>query len=115
MMDANVLGQLVDQHAAALELYARQWCGAPEDVVQDAFLKLVLQKKMPHNVVPWLFRVVRNQAISALRSTQRRHKHESRAAAQQPACLFAGEASALDGATAARALQDLPAEQREVI
>ncbi|MGB2610524.1 MAG: hypothetical protein WBC80_16235, partial [Isosphaeraceae bacterium] len=25
-------------HAAALELFARQWCDVPEDVVEDAFL-----------------------------------------------------------------------------
>ncbi len=68
MMDPTVLGQLVDEHAAALELYARQWCAAPEDVVQEAFLKLMSQMHLPRNVVPWLFRVVRNQAITVWRS-----------------------------------------------
>jgi len=37
-MDPTFLGRLIDRHAAALVLYARQWCAAPEDVVQDAFL-----------------------------------------------------------------------------
>jgi hypothetical protein len=37
-MDPDLLGNLLDQHAAALELFARQWCDVPEDVVQDAFL-----------------------------------------------------------------------------
>jgi RNA polymerase sigma factor (sigma-70 family) len=115
MMDATILGQLVDEHAAALELYARQWCAAPEDVVQEAFLKLVVQRQLPRNVVPWLFRVVRNRAISDLRSAQRRRKHESQAAAQQPQRLFAGEPAALDGEVAARALRTLPEEQREAI
>ncbi len=32
-MDPDLLGNLLDQHAAALELYARQWCDTPEDVV----------------------------------------------------------------------------------
>jgi RNA polymerase sigma-70 factor (ECF subfamily) len=116
MMDPTVLGQLVDEHAAALELYARQWCAAPDDVVQEAFLKLVTQRHMPRRVVPWLFRVVRNQAISAARSAQRRRKYETRAAQRQPQCLFAGETTAeLDGEAATHALQALPHEQREVI
>src|ERR1700730_18667208 len=115
MMEATILGQLVDEHAAALELYARQWCAAPEDVVQDAFLKLVTQSRMPRNVVPWLFRVMRNQAISHLRSAQRRRKHEMRAAERHPQLLFAGGSAELDGAEATRAMEMLPQEQREVI
>src|SRR5438552_15041076 len=115
MMDATVLGQLVDEHAAALELYARQWCAAPEDVVQEAFRKLVMQTRIPRNVVPWLFRVVRNQAISVWRSLQRRRRHEARAAETHPQCLFAGEPGGLDCEAATHALQSLPEEQREVI
>jgi RNA polymerase sigma factor (sigma-70 family) len=115
MMDPTVLGQLVDEHAAALELYARQWCAAPEDVVQEAFLKLVTQGRTPRNVVPWLFRVVRNQAISVLRSAQRRRKHESRAAGRRPQQLFAGGPARLDVEDASRVLQTLAEEQREVI
>jgi RNA polymerase sigma-70 factor (ECF subfamily) len=114
-MDPTVLGQLVDEHAAALELYARQWCAAPEDVVQEAFLKLVTQSPMPRNVVAWLFRVVRNQAISVLRSAQRRRKHETLAGERQPPYLFAGDETAIDGEAATSALLTLPAEQREVI
>ena len=91
MMDPTVLGQLVDEHAAALELYARQWCAAPEDVVQDAFLKLVTQRQMPRRVVPWLVRVVRNKAISVLRSARRRRKHEThRCGATSPASFRQG-------------------------
>jgi len=72
MMDAELLGRLFDQHAAALVLYARQWCATPEDVVQDALLKLVAQKKPTQCAVAWLYRVVRNGAISAARSSKRR-------------------------------------------
>ena len=116
MMDPTFLGQLVDEHAAALELYARQWCFAPEDVVQEAFLKLMSQKRLPGNVVPWLFRVVRNQAITVWRAVQRQRKHETRAAEQQPQCLFAQEPAALDGETATLALVRLcPLNKREVI
>ncbi len=107
MMDPTVLGQLVDEHAAALELYARQWSDAPEDIVQEAFLRLVVQTRPPRNVVSWLFRVVRNQAISGLRSAQRRRKHETCAAERQPQLLFADTGAAPDGETAARRLANL--------
>ena len=115
MMDPTALGQLVSEHAAALELYARQWCAAPEDVVQDAFLKLMTQRRLPRNVVAWLFRVVRNQAVDVWRSTQARRKHETLAAERQPQSLFGDGQAALDGETATHALKGLPAEQREVI
>src|SRR5437667_425569 len=36
-MNAGQLADLIDGHAAALVLFARQWCAAPEDVVRDAF------------------------------------------------------------------------------
>ena len=39
--------RLIDAHAAPLVLYARLWCDAPEDVVQEAFLKLVRQGRPP--------------------------------------------------------------------
>jgi RNA polymerase sigma-70 factor (ECF subfamily) len=40
-MSPSDVARLIDAHAAPLVLYARQWCAAPEDVVQEAFLKLV--------------------------------------------------------------------------
>ena len=64
-MDHDWLGRLVDRHAAALELYARQWCDTPEDVVQEAFLKLAGQRPLPDKPAAWLFRVVRNGALNA--------------------------------------------------
>jgi RNA polymerase sigma-70 factor (ECF subfamily) len=114
-MGPDLLGRLVDEHAAALVLYARQWCRAAEDVVQDAFLKLVAHKPAPANTVPWLYRVVRNAAVSAARAEQRRRHHEAAAAERAPAWFAAAEATALDIAAATAALQHLPLEQREVI
>lgn len=111
----ELLGRLIDEHAGVLVLYARQWSAAPEDIVQEAFLKLVTQKTMPQSPVAWLYQVVRNAAISAARSEHRRRHHES-VAAQRAAEWFApDENSALDIEAATRALQDLPLEQREVM
>jgi len=115
MMGPEQLGRLVDQYAAALTLYARQWCGAPEDVVQEAFLKLVTQPTPPAHVVPWLYRVVRNAAISASRASHRRRRHEHQAAERAQPWFLPAEETALDAATATRVLEELPAEQREAI
>jgi len=72
------LGRIFDEHAPALVLYARQWCDAPDDVVQDAFVQLARQRTRPDRVGPWLFRVVRNAAINARRNEQRRRRIEAR-------------------------------------
>jgi RNA polymerase sigma-70 factor (ECF subfamily) len=118
-MDSDALGRLIDQHAAALELYARQWCDAPEDVVQEAFLKLAGQRVVPANPAAWLFRVVRNGAINAATAARRRRHHETVAAARASCWFEAGtmpdRADSLDPETAASELRALPIEQREVI
>src|SRR5216684_3216360 len=105
MMGPDVLGKLVDDHAAALVLYARQWCAAPEDVVQEAFVKLSLQRLPPDNPLAWLYRVVRNAAVSAARAEQRRRRHEARAAARVATWFEASPGAALDGRAASAALQ----------
>jgi RNA polymerase sigma-70 factor (ECF subfamily) len=105
----------MDEHAAALVLYARQWCAAPEDVVQEAFVKLATQAMPPQHPAAWLYRVVRNGAISAARAEKRRRRHEGIAAARAPAWFRAPDGARLDAQTATAALHDLPAEQRETI
>ena len=114
-MGPELLGRLVDDHAAALVLYARQWCSTPEDVVQEAFVKLVDQAMPPTSPLPWLYRVVRNGALAASRTEQRRRRHETAVAAQKPSWFVPTEAPGLDGALAAASLATLPIEQREAI
>ncbi len=117
-MDSDLLGRLVDRHAAALELFARQWCETPEDVVQEAFVKLAAQLKPPENPAAWLFRVVRNGALNAAQAARRRRRYET-AAAESTAWFQAKRtvtsSDALDPETAAAELRTLPLEQREVI
>ena len=113
-MSPSVFAQLMDAHAAPLVLYARQWCDAPEDAVQDAFLKLVRQRMPPEDVVAWLYRVVRNGALDAAKTARRRRRRESSAA--RPVRWFVEpEVDGLDAGTVVAALQRLPVEQREVI
>jgi RNA polymerase sigma-70 factor (ECF subfamily) len=114
-MGPEVLGRLVDEHAAALVLYARQWCDAPEDVVQEAFIKLAGQQPEPDHILPWLYRVVRNGGLSAARSARRRRRHEATAAARTPEWFLPSDSARLDADAAARALKSLPPEEREVV
>ena len=68
------LAQWYEAHGTELMLYARQWSPdqQAEDIVQDAFIKLLKQRRCPDNVRAWLFRVVRNASISMVRRLQRR-------------------------------------------
>jgi RNA polymerase sigma-70 factor (ECF subfamily) len=115
MMGPELLSRLVAQHAAALVLYARQWCATPEDVVQEAFVKLAAQRPVPENVLAWLYRVVRNGALTAARTERRRRKHEAIAAARLPSWFVPSEGTRLDGEAATAALQTLPIEERETL
>ena len=114
-MDPRRLGQLLEEHGPALVLYARQWTDAPEDVVQEAFLKLVEQARPPVQILPWLYRVVRNAALDGARAEGRRRRHESRAAAQAPSWFLPAETPGMDGEAATAAIAGLPAEEHEVI
>lgn len=118
-MDFDLLGRLLDRHSAALELYARQWCDVPEDVVQEAFLKLSAQRVVPSRPAAWLFRVVRNGAISAGLASKRRRRYEAEAASKAPDWFEPTPSSAtaerLEPEAVAQALRTLPVEQREVI
>ena len=82
-MEPTVLGRVYRQHAAALLLYARQWGGSAEDIVQDAFVRLARQTPPPEQVLPWLYRVVRNEALAAHRSAARRRQREQKASATE--------------------------------
>jgi RNA polymerase sigma-70 factor (ECF subfamily) len=104
-----------DQHGPALLLYARQWldAAAAEDAVQQVFVRLIGAGRLPTDVRPWLFRCVRNEAISMARSARRRARRETAAEAEP---VFLADADArLDAAEAGRALAALPPAQREVV
>ena len=114
----DILGRLFDEHAGALLLFARQWCDTPEDIVQDAFASLARQQNVPERVVPWLYTVVRNGAISASRKSRRRRRREERAAVSEAAPgdrWFAATDDRIDAELASRVLADLDGETREVI
>jgi RNA polymerase sigma factor (sigma-70 family) len=107
------LATLLDQHGAALVLYARGFCDCPEDVVQDALLELISQRQRPTRLVAWLYRVVRNGAIGAARGARRRMRRET--AVASPEAWFENVEGPLDAQEAAAALATLPLELREVV
>jgi RNA polymerase sigma-70 factor (ECF subfamily) len=114
----DVIGRLFDEHAAALVLFARPWCDAPEDVVQDAFIALARQDPAPDRPGAWLYRVVRNGAIAAARRSRRRRRREQRAADREhtPAAAWLDATDdRIDAAHAARLLDELDAETRAIV
>jgi RNA polymerase sigma factor (sigma-70 family) len=113
-IDADLLANLLDAHGAALELYAAQWSDAPEDCVQEAFIELARQSTVPENPAAWLFRVVRNRAMSMARSRERRRRRESAAAQLRPASQL-DEAPLVDAAGLAEALASLEGSRREAV
>lgn len=109
------LDRLFREHGAALALYARIWCRAPDDVVQEALIALARQTVAPNDEVAWLYRAVRNGAISAARAQRRRSRHERAAAAGFARWFAASPDDAIDAQTAAAALAELPEGEQEVI
>jgi RNA polymerase sigma factor (sigma-70 family) len=107
------LGRLYREHAPALRLYARQWPYGEEDLVHDAFIKLAQQSPPPVQVLPWLYRVVKNSALAAGRGAARRRRREDRVSGLE--VWFDAGDDQLDGREATRLLADLPLEQREVV
>lgn len=105
----------MEKHSAALQLYARQWCEYPDDCIQEVLIRIAQRKEVPENWLPWLYRVVKNEAISLRRKSNRRIKHEQ-AAGQQRAFWFSSlETGEFDEADVTHALQQLPEKRREAI
>jgi RNA polymerase sigma-70 factor (ECF subfamily) len=105
---------IVDQRYSALVLYARCWnANAAEDLVQDAFLKLVEQPKRPENPKAWLCKTIRNAAVSRHRQAERRQKHETEAARQKPDWFVPSDS--LLAQEAAVKLAELPNDLREIV
>jgi RNA polymerase sigma-70 factor (ECF subfamily) len=111
----RLLADLLDRLGGPLQLYARQWCTSPDDVVQEALVELAGQREWPDNPAAWLFRVVRNRAISQARATQARRKYEEAAAGKARDWFERQVRLQADVQTAAEALAGLPLELREVV
>jgi RNA polymerase sigma-70 factor (ECF subfamily) len=110
-----------ERHAARLVLYARQWLperADAEDAVQAGFVKFWKNKPEPRESdVPLLYAAVRCAALDQLKSRKRRAVREEVAMKDTRDCWW--DANTVEekerSALMQRALQALPAEQREVV
>jgi RNA polymerase sigma-70 factor (ECF subfamily) len=113
------LAALIKTQLPALLLFARQWPhDSPEDIVQEAFMRLLEQPVPPENVTAWLFTVVRNLSNNHIRSEKRRKNREIEKSSQNSSWFVAQDR---DGETndhhteLIEQLQQLPFQYREVI
>ncbi|MGO9112546.1 MAG: RNA polymerase sigma factor [Thermoguttaceae bacterium] len=80
----NLIAGLVRTKLPALVLFARQWKhDSAEDVVQEAFLRLMRLAEPPQDPVAWLFAAVRNASNYYLRAQERRRCRESTSLAEK--------------------------------
>jgi RNA polymerase sigma factor (sigma-70 family) len=114
-LSPELLAQLIESHAAALELFAAQWSRAPADVVQEAFVELARQTKRPDNIAAWLYRVVRHRAYDDRRAETRRRQRETVAAAQSEPWFQTTAAGQIGAQDATAALRELPDDLRGVL
>jgi RNA polymerase sigma-70 factor (ECF subfamily) len=110
--DADLLARLLDQHGGALALYAAQWTEAADDCVQEALVELARQSTTPENVVGWLYRVVKNRALNAVRGASRRREREAESWRRR---LVREGPDASDRADLLEAVERLPPDQRELV
>jgi len=116
-----LLGSLLTTNGAALRLYARQFLigaesdAGADDVVQEALLKLARQSTVPDDPAAWLFRAVRNGALTVRRGVVRRRHHETSATTERRNWFEQQVDTGLDAASATAALAELPDEVREVV
>lgn len=113
-VDAKLIAELLERHAAALALYASQWTTAADDCVQDALVELARQPAAPDNAAAWLYRVVRNRALNAARASRRRATHEQTAGEARGKRRFSGAGPA-EQAELKDLLNTLADDAREIV
>ncbi len=106
-----------DAYSHPLTLYARNWLSedAAQDAVQGAFVRLMGQALAPRDAKAWLFRTVRNDAITRLRRRKCRTRHSQQLLQQQPPWFESHPDDLVDAQQAQAILMTLPEHQREVV
>jgi RNA polymerase sigma-70 factor (ECF subfamily) len=107
----NIQG-LWNDHVRGLILYARQWADRDaEDVVQDAFLKLLAAQPPPDEPKAWLYRVVRNTAIDR----QRKRRWFRPPPLENWFETLPDKSNPFDGVELTQLLETLPEHVREIV
>jgi RNA polymerase sigma factor (sigma-70 family) len=115
-VSSQQLQAILSQHASVLEILAARWCDEPQDCVQDGMVRLAVQHPPPDDPLAWMYRVVRNAAISRGRKATARRKHEREAGNRLLSTWFAKEQNSFESADeACLALATLDSESRELV
>ena len=114
-IDTEALQALIDSHGPALTLYARQWCQAPEDALQEALIDLLRQSPAPEHPVAWLFTTIRRRAMNLTRGERRRHEHQRQACQQRDEWFIDDEGPGFESEELAGLLAKLPDLEREIL
>jgi RNA polymerase sigma-70 factor (ECF subfamily) len=116
-IDAEELIRWYKTCAAELLLYARHLAGDQhaEDIVQEAFVKLLRQRERPGNVRAWLFQVVRNASISWMRRLRIRRLSLRKAGAQTKPWFQSSPDDLIDAQQVQSLLKELSPSLREVL
>ena len=114
MLPFDQLSKTWDDCADRLLLIARSFGRSGEDAVQEAFMALSRQPKLPDEPLAWLVKVARNQVLHWNRSDQRRaQRHIARAI--DVAWLENPERENSDALDVSDALKRLPTDLSEVV
>lgn len=115
-MQQQRLQELFDELSGPLVLYARGWCDAPDDAVQEAFIDLSRCSVEPDSPEAWLHKTTRRKAQNIARAEGRRQKHHQRACQEQVAwfdeCRSSNDLAPTD---VVRGLELLSTEERELV
>lgn len=114
MLPFDQLSKAWEDCADRLLLIARSFGKSGEDAVQEAFLALSRQPKLPDEPLAWLVKVTRNQVLQWNRSEQRRTKRHF-ARAIEFAWFENDEQIGIDSKEVGEALKKLPTELSEVV
>jgi len=116
-IDAEQLIKWYKTCGAELLLYARHLAGdqLAEDLVQDAFVKLLRQRVCPDNVRAWLFRVVRNTSISSIRRLRIKRLLFQRLSAETQSWFQSCPDDLIDAQQVQSLLETLSPSLREVV
>ena len=115
VIDAELLGWLLEEHGPALALYASQWTNSAEDCVQEALVELARQRRQPDHVVAWLYRVVKNRALNDARGNRRRRRRETQVIADRFVGCRGSDADRVEIIAATEALGRLEIAERELV
>lgn len=112
-ISAEQLAMWIDRWAGPLRAWLRCRCANPDDIVQEAFCRLVQQSSTPERIAPWLFHVAINLVREESRRTKRRHQRENAVAKAENHISSASQS--LEAEELRDAIDSLTEELREIV